>query len=106
MYRRFPYLRYCDDDWKVEQIAMDNYPSWYSSWCKKTNTAGSSAKIKDEHINEQETLLSMKRPNDATPDAETKRMKITPEPASVTVQVNGTPAGSFAVGSSDSNFMV
>ena len=94
MYRRFPFLQYCDDNWKVEQIAIDNYPSWYTSWCKKMNSAGGGANIKDE----QEPLVSMKRPNDATLDTETKRMKITPQPASGTMQVNGTSAGS--------NFMV
>ena len=64
-------------------------------------TAGSSANIKDEQASE-----SMKRPNDATLDTETKRMKVTPQLTSATIQVDGTSAGSFAVGSSDSNFMV
>jgi len=29
---RFPELRFCDLDWKIDQIATDNYPSWYSNW--------------------------------------------------------------------------
>ena len=102
MYRRFPFLQYCDDNWKAEQIAMDNYPSWYNSWCKKKDKAESSANIKDE----QEPLVSMKRPNDATLDTESKRMKITPQPASVTIQVDDAPVDSFAVSNSDSTFMV
>ena len=28
MGNRFPELKYCDLDWKAEQIATDNYPSW------------------------------------------------------------------------------
>jgi hypothetical protein len=107
LYRRFPFLQYCDNDWKAEQIAMDNYPSWYSSWCKKTNTATA---IKDEAHEEEPPSVSTKRPNDAALDTETKRMKIIPQPASVTMQVDGTPAGlgqrSVAFGSSDSNFKV
>jgi hypothetical protein len=31
----FPELRLCDLDWKVEQIATDNYPSWHSTWDAK-----------------------------------------------------------------------
>lgn len=105
LYRRFPFLQYCDDNWKAEQIAMDNYPSWYNSWCKKTNTAGSGAGIKDEKELEPPLVL-MKRPNDAALDTETKRLKITPQPATVTMQVDGTSVGLVTVGSSDSNFMV
>jgi hypothetical protein len=103
MYRRFPYLQYCDDDWKAEQIAMDNYPSWYNSWSKKTNAARASANIKDE---QELPLVLTKRPNDATLDTETKRMKITPQPANVTKQIDHTPARSVAASSSDSSFMV
>lgn len=98
MYRRFPFLQYCDNDWKAEQIAIDNYPSWYNSWCKKTNTARSSVNnIKDER---EEPLVSTKRPNDTALDTETKRIKVAPQAASVTIQVDG------AVGSSDLNFKV
>jgi hypothetical protein len=32
---RFPELRLCDLDWKAEQIATDNYPSWYNTWLSK-----------------------------------------------------------------------
>ena len=52
---------------------MDNYPSWYSFWCKKMNKAESSTNIKYE----QESLVLTKRPYDATLDTETKRKKIT-----------------------------
>ena len=29
MASHFPELRLCEHDWKAEQIARDNYPSWY-----------------------------------------------------------------------------
>ncbi|KAF8806798.1 hypothetical protein BYT27DRAFT_7008766, partial [Phlegmacium glaucopus] len=28
----FPELRLCDLDWKAEQIATNNYPSWHNTW--------------------------------------------------------------------------
>jgi hypothetical protein len=28
----FPELRYCDLEWKIDQIATNNYPSWYTNW--------------------------------------------------------------------------
>jgi hypothetical protein len=31
----FPELKLCDLDWKAEQIATDNYPSWHSTWDSK-----------------------------------------------------------------------
>lgn len=31
MCSRFPELKLCDLDWKAEQIATDNYPSWHST---------------------------------------------------------------------------
>jgi hypothetical protein len=35
MNSRFPELRFCDLDWKSEQVATDNYPSWYTTWASK-----------------------------------------------------------------------
>ena len=31
----FPELRFCDLDWKSEQVVTDNYPSWYTTWASK-----------------------------------------------------------------------
>ncbi|EGN97444.1 hypothetical protein SERLA73DRAFT_75128 [Serpula lacrymans var. lacrymans S7.3] len=31
LYQKVPQLRYCELDWKANQIAIDNYPSWYSN---------------------------------------------------------------------------
>jgi hypothetical protein len=36
MGERFNELRLCDLDWKAEQIATDNYPSWHNTWDSKT----------------------------------------------------------------------
>jgi hypothetical protein len=35
MNSRFPELRLCELDWKSEQVATDNYPSWYATWASK-----------------------------------------------------------------------
>ncbi|KAF8806943.1 hypothetical protein BYT27DRAFT_7016903, partial [Phlegmacium glaucopus] len=32
MRQRFPELALYDLDWKADQIATDNYPSWYKNW--------------------------------------------------------------------------
>jgi hypothetical protein len=34
MRRFFPELRFCEFDWKAEQIAIENYPSWYQHHSK------------------------------------------------------------------------
>ena len=41
----FPKLRLCDLNWKAEQIATDNYPSWFNNW---TSKYGSHMNQKDE----------------------------------------------------------
>jgi hypothetical protein len=35
MNSRFPEFRFCDLDWKSEQVATDNYPSWFTTWASK-----------------------------------------------------------------------
>ena len=35
MRNRFEELSFCDVDWKAEQIATDNYPSWRATWTKQ-----------------------------------------------------------------------
>jgi hypothetical protein len=34
MRRHFTVLRLCDQDWKADQIAIDNYPSWHQNYYK------------------------------------------------------------------------
>ena len=33
----FPELRLCEPDWKAEQIAIENYPSWHQNHFKERN---------------------------------------------------------------------
>ena len=33
--RRWPVLRYCENHWKAQRIAIDNYPQWYKTYSKK-----------------------------------------------------------------------
>ena len=42
---RFSELRFCDLEWKSDQIATDNYPSWYTNWLSK----GDTQKLKNEN---------------------------------------------------------
>jgi hypothetical protein len=44
MRRKFPILALCENSWKADQIAIDNYSSWHSSYAPKH----SSAKVKQE----------------------------------------------------------
>ena len=39
MRRRFPELRLCEANWKVDQIATDIYPSWHHHYFKGMHTA-------------------------------------------------------------------
>ena len=34
MAKHFPFLLLCEENWKSQRIAIDNYPSWYSGWTK------------------------------------------------------------------------
>jgi hypothetical protein len=74
MYERFPMLQLCESDWKVDQIATDNYPSWYSVWRKKHHAAT----IKEEQDSVPPDSNMFKRPHDSTmpPETDSKRRKV------------------------------
>lgn len=36
MRQKFPELALCDLDWKADQIATDNYPSWFKNWSESS----------------------------------------------------------------------
>jgi hypothetical protein len=80
MYSRFPILRFCELDWKVDLIATDNYPSWYS-WFAKRSTGGKTEAKTEAH----EASLSIaedtppKRPHDSSSEPLPKRSKMTEE---------------------------
>ena len=44
MRRKFPVLALCENSWKADQIAIDNYSSWHTSYAPKH----SSVKVKQE----------------------------------------------------------
>jgi hypothetical protein len=70
MNSRFPELRFCELDWKSEQIATDNYPSWYSTWASKL-------KLKLE--NEEDVIdksAQSKRPRKPSTQSASKRKKV------------------------------
>jgi hypothetical protein len=75
MYQRFPMLQLCESDWKVDQIATDNYPSWYSSWRKKS--PGATIKTEQDSVPLDSHILA-KRPYGSTsaePDPKKRKVK-------------------------------
>jgi hypothetical protein len=68
MGHRFPELTYCDLNWKAEQIATDNYPSWYLNWHPK----GETVQMKEE---DGETGTYTKRSRKASTRTANKRTK-------------------------------
>lgn len=75
MYERYPMLQFCQSDWKVDQIATDYYPSWYSSWRKKIS--GTTIKAEAEQDSVSQDLHTSKRPHEATSaEPDTKKIKV------------------------------
>jgi hypothetical protein len=78
MYSRFPFLQFCELDWKVDLIATDNYPSWYSWFIKKSKTD-----TKTEVTEQDEVVLIFaedappKRAHDSSSEPLPKRTKVT-----------------------------
>ena len=71
MNSRFPELRFCDLDWKSEQIATDNYPSWYATWASKLKEL--------KHENEEDIInksAQSKRSRKASARAASKWKKV------------------------------
>ena len=69
MGNRFPELKYCDLDWKAEQIVTDNYPSWYVNRHPKDGTL----QTKEE---DGETATHAKCSRKASTKTANKRTKI------------------------------
>jgi hypothetical protein len=67
---RFPELRFCDLEWKSDQIATDNYPSWYTNWLSKHDTQN----VKNE--NDDVLPLQTKRSRMASEKSAAKRIKL------------------------------
>lgn len=77
MYSKFPILQFCELDWKVDQIATDNYPSWYSWWVKKS-TGRMEPKIEEKAASPTEDIQH-KRAHDSSEGILTKRRKLADE---------------------------
>ena len=71
MNSRFPELRFCDLDWKSEQVATDNYPSWYTTWASKRKEL--------KHESEEDITnksAQSKRPRKPSTQSAVKRKKV------------------------------
>ena len=45
---KFPFLHYCDDNWKGQKFVVDYYCHWYLSFIEKGQDAASSVKLEDD----------------------------------------------------------
>jgi hypothetical protein len=68
---RFPELRYCDLEWKIDQIATDNYPSWYTNWLSKRDAQN--MKKEDDDVLSLQTKRSRQK---ASEKVSAKRIKL------------------------------
>jgi len=91
MRQRFPELALCDLDWKADQIATDNYPSWYKNWSETSQKA----LVKHEQ-GDSSAALNQKRPNIQPPN----------EPAAKKLKVTADPSGLANMEVNTSNFQV
>lgn len=79
MRQRFPELALCDLDWKADQIATDNYPSWFKNWSESSQKAP----VKHEQ-EDTSAALNPKRLNMPTPnEPAAKKLKVTADPIEV-----------------------
>jgi hypothetical protein len=94
MCRKFPELRLCDLDWKADQIATDNYPSWYKNWTETVQKAGGmKQEQEDQTLSDTGVPSNLKRPNTQPPDHTAKKSKVNtdlPEPAKMEVDTSTT----------------
>lgn len=75
MNSRFPELRFCDLDWKSEQIAIDNYPSWYTTWALKP-------RLGQEDVVDQSQSKDSKRLRKPSTQSASKRKRVENQTAS------------------------
>lgn len=71
MGNQFPELTFCDLDWKADQIATDNYLSWYVNWHPKSETV----QMKAEDREPGENGTNTKRSRKASTKTANKKMK-------------------------------
>jgi hypothetical protein len=80
MRNRFEILALCEMDWKADQVATDNYSSWYNHWITKGGVK------KEQHdptipaATGATTGSLSKRPHDLPDDQASKKFKPFAEP--------------------------
>jgi hypothetical protein len=97
MCTRFPELKLCDLDWKAEQVATDNYPSWHNTWDSKM--ANQDIKIERDSSLSLGSGSQMKRVRGESMTVHPKRTKLkdaddasTKQGSETAVTMNLTPA--------------
>jgi hypothetical protein len=79
MGNRFPELTYCDFDWKAEQVATDNYPSWYVNMLPKGETVQTKEEDGGTHTHTKRSRKESTRTgNKRTRTIDIDEMKIDP----------------------------
>jgi hypothetical protein len=79
MGNRFPELTYCDFDWKAEQVATDNYPSWYVNMLPKGETVQTKEEDGGTHMHTKRSRKASTRTgNKRTRTVDVDEMKIDP----------------------------
>jgi hypothetical protein len=68
MRRQFPEFRLCENDWKVQQLATTDYPSWHS------NYSGDAEK----KMESKKKRPSLRAQDDSGDDSSTKKQKVEP----------------------------
>lgn len=74
MASRFSELQLCDLDWKAEQIATDNYPSWHNTW--QTKKQSQQLEKENSLITFPDDALQSKRPSQGSSKEQLKHARI------------------------------
>jgi hypothetical protein len=96
MCSKFPILQFCELDWKVDLIATDNYPSWYSWWVKKSMGGKMDPKVEEKAALGLTEDTPPKRGHDSSSEPLPKRMKVADE-MGMDVVTNGDVEFQFQV---------
>ena len=60
---KFPFLRYCDDNWKGQKFVVDYYHLWYVSFIEKGQDVASSVKLKGDSGDMSTSLVKQQKPH-------------------------------------------
>jgi hypothetical protein len=87
MCQRFPELKLCNLDWKADQIATDNYPSWYKNWLEHSQKVGMKQEQEEHTLSDTGVALNQKRPHMQPPKHAAKKPKVDAHPESADMEV-------------------